>query len=220
MFTRIALGIIFSGLVSANLYEFTISGGEETCFSEYFKKDVQPVIEFQSYKLTREHQKKELEDLTQAGVIDKRIGTGKVTLKVESESGIVYTAVNKSDSARSFKTKIDERVNLCFKNNDKPVVFIIFDLRTGLYAGDVSHIPTGEDTDKLMSKLEGIRARLDNSLSLYRQMEQYEEKHLKSSNAVLSGVLVISQLMIAAVALVGWGVTLLLEKSLKYKKVV
>lgn len=220
MFTRIVLGIIFSGLVSANLYEFTISGGEETCFSEHFKKDSQPVIEFQSYKLTKDHQKEELEDLTMAGVIDKRIGTGKVTLKVESDSGIVYTAVNKSDTARSFKTKLEERVNLCFKNNDKAVAFIIFDLRTGVYAGDVSRIPTGEDTDKLMSKLEGVRARLDNSLSLYRQMEQYEEKHLKSSNAVLSGVLVISQVMIAAIALVGWGITLLLEKSLKYKKVV
>ena len=218
--TRLLILLCVALAVRANLYEFTIAANEQTCFSEHFKKDAQPVIEMQVYKLTKEHQNEELSDLTKAGVIDKRIGTGKVTLKVESESGIVYTAINKSDTSRSFKTKLEERVDMCFKNNDKYVAFVIFDLRTGVYSGDMSMIPTGEQTDELMSKIEGIRARLDNSLSLYRQMEQYEEKHLKTSNTVLSGILIVSQIMIAAIALVGWGITMLLEKSLKNKKVV
>jgi hypothetical protein len=221
---HLALGLILLVLtltpVTANIYEFTITGGEEVCLSGFFAKGAQASLVFQSYRLTKDHQNEEISDLTQAGVLEKRKGTVKVALKVESVSGIIYTAVSKTDQKKIFKAKESEVVNLCFKNQETVVAFVIFDLRTGVNAKDLSAIPTGNDTQAFMEKLEGIRMRLDNSLSLYRQMEAYEEKHLSSSNTVLSGVLLVSQIMIAVIALVGWGITILLEKSLKYKKIV
>lgn len=220
---HVAMGIIFLLLatsIQANIYEFTLGASEETCFSEFFNKGAQPSINFQAYRLGKDHQNEEISDLTVAGVIEKRKGTVKVSLRIESDSGIVYTAISKSDQKKTFKTKESERVKMCFKNQENVVSFIIFDLRQGVYAGDLSNIPTGNETQAFMEKLEGVRMRLDNSLSLYRQMEAYEEKHLNSSTTVLSGVLLVSQIMIAVIALVGWGITVLLEKSLKYKKIV
>lgn len=214
------LVVLLAAQTNANIYEFTLSGGEEVCFLEYFAKGSQPSLNFQAYRLTKEHQNEEINDLTKAGVITKRKGSVKVSLKVESVSGIIYTAVSKSEQKRTFKAKEDERVNMCFKNQETVVAFVIFDLRTGVYANDMSNVPSGNATFMFMEKLEGIRMRLDNSLSLYRQMEAYEEKHLNSSTTVLSGVLLVSQIMIAVIALVGWGITILLEKSLKYKKIV
>lgn len=210
---------MLASLSSCNVYEFTMAANEEVCFQEFFKKGTQPSLNFEAYKLTKEFQREEINDLSKAGVIEKRKGNIKLVLRVESVTGIVYTAVSQSGKLATFKTKEDERVNMCFKNPDKSVAFVIFDLRTGVYSGDMSNIPTGEDTSGIIEKLEGIRVRLDNSLSLYRQMETYEEKHLQGSNAVLSGVLMFSQLTIAAVALVGWGVTMLLGKSLKQRKI-
>lgn len=214
-------GLVFLGLIAlsaANIYEFTMDGGEDVCFSEFMAKDSQPSLSFQSYKLTKEHRREELSDLTKAGVVDKRKGTAKVALLIESASGIVYSATNKNDVLRTFKTKQEEEVKMCFKNHEKTPVFVIFDFRTGVYAKDLSQVPTSEETEEVINKLEGVRMRLENSLSLYRQMEHYEEKHLAASNNVLSGVLLMSQILIAFVAIVGWGVTLLLEKSLKNKK--
>jgi hypothetical protein len=218
-----ALGLILllmTAGIQANIYEFTLAGGEEACFFEFFTKGNQPSLNFQAYRLTKDNQNEELSDLTKAGVIEKRKGTVKVNLRVESQSGIVYTAISKSDQKKTFKAKETEKVNMCFKNQETVVAFVIFDFRTGIYAADLTNIPTGNDTQAFMEKLEGIRLRLDNSLSLYRQMEAYEEKHLNSSTTVLSGVLLVSQIMIAVIALVGWGITVLLEKSLKYKKIV
>lgn len=212
--------VLLVSSATANVYEFTLSGGEELCFLEFFAKGSQPSLHYQAYRLTKSNQRKELDDLTAAGVIDKRKGTIKTTLKIESVSGIVYTAINKSDQKKTFKTKQSEQVKMCFRNLESSVAFVIFDLRTGVYANDLSTVPTGQETEELMNKLEKVRARLDNSLSLYRQMESYEEAHLNSSSTVLSGVLLVSQIMIAAIALVGWGITILLEKSLKYKKIV
>ena len=211
---------VFTSNVQCNIYEFTIGPNEESCFDDYFVNGTQPSMNFQSYRLNKATQNEELEDLTKAGVIEKRKGTAKVVLKVESTSGVVYTPIKKTDQLRTYKVKETGRIQMCFKNHEKSVAFIIFDLRTGIYAGDVSNIPSGEETDQVLDKLESIRARLDNSLSLYRQMESYEEKHLRSSNTVLSGVLLVSQIMIAAVAIVGWGITMLLEKSLKQRKIV
>lgn len=212
--------VLLVSITTANVYEFTLSGGEELCFVEFFQKGAQPSINFQAYRMTKDHQREELQDLTAAGVIEKRKGTIKVTLKIESMSGIVYTAINKSDQKKIFKTKESEQVRLCFKNQESSVAFVIFDLRTGVYANDLTNVPTGKETEDLLYKLENVRSRLDNSLSLYRQMESYEETHLNSSSTVLSGILLVSQIMIAVIALVGWGITMLLEKSLKYKKVV
>lgn len=204
--------------VRCNVFEFVISPNEEVCFQEMFQKDQTPSLRFQAYKLNKDTQSEELSDLTKAGVIDKRKGSVKLSLKVESVSGIVYTVISKSEQVKNFKAKETELVNMCFKNPEKAMTFVIFDLRIGAYANDVSSIPTSEDVDGVMEKLDGIRARLDNSLSLYMQMETYEQQHLQASNTVLSGVVLIGQITIAAIALVGWGITLLVEKSLKNKK--
>ena len=210
--------LLMAVLVRANIYEFVITPNEEVCFQEMFQKDITPSIRFQAYKLNKDTQSEELSDLTKAGVIEKRKGTVKLSLKVESVSGIIYTVVSKSEQVKNFKTKETELVNLCFKNPEKAMTFVIFDLRIGAYANDLSSIPTSEDVDGVMEKLDGVRARLDNSLSLYMQMETYEQQHLQASNTVLSGVVLIGQITIAAIALVGWGITLLVEKSLKNKK--
>ena len=215
---RLAVVLLLVHGSLSNIYEFTMAPNEELCFTEFFKNGSMPSINYQAYKLTKGTMSEELDDLTKAGVVDKRKGTIKITLRIESVSGIVYTAINKSDQTKNFKVKETENVNMCFKNPEKSLAFVIFDLRTGVYSGDVSNIPTAEETDELMQKLEGIRARLDNSLSLYRQMESYEERHLQASSTVLSGILLISQIMIAAIAIVGYGITLFVERSLKQRK--
>lgn len=217
---RTALFAVFVLLAFArcNVYEFVISPNEEVCFQEMFQKEQTPSLRFQGYKLNKDTQSEELSDLTKAGVIEKRKGTVKLSLKVESVSGIVYTVISKNEQVKNFKAKETELVNMCFKNPEKTMSFVIFDLRVGAYANDVSSIPTSQDVDGVMEKLDGIRARLDNSLSLYMQMETYEQQHLQASNTVLSGVVLIGQITIAAIALVGWGITLLVEKSLKNKK--
>lgn len=203
----------------ANTYEFILGGGERLCFSDFFSKGEQPSILFHAYKLNKDNQNKEITQYLMEDLMEKN-STMKAHLNVESASGISYTAISKKGQKKVFKIKESERVNLCISNLETAAGFFYLDLRRGVYAKDLSNVPTGEDAEGFIRKLEDIRKRLDNSLSLYRQMEAYEEKHLNSSSTVLSGVLLVSQIMIAAIALVGWGITMLLEKSLKYKKVV
>lgn len=219
-FISLFIVVFLATSASCNIYEFVIGGGQRNCLSDFFKADSQPSLDFKAFKLTKQYRKsEELDDLTQAGVIKKRKGTAEIDLKIKGASGILYSTVKKSGQIRTFKTKLDEEVSFCFKNYETGSAFIIFDLKTGAYSGDMSNIPSGENSQNMIDRLEDIRVRMDNSLSLYKQMEVYEEKHLSASTGVLSGVLFVSQLMIAFVALVGWGITLVLEKSLKRKKV-
>lgn len=92
------------------------------------------------------------------------------------------------------------------------------DIKTGSQAGDITQIPTNDETMELEEKMNSLNRRIANTVQLYNGMLSYEKNLVAHSSGFSTIVVVASQLVALGMVVSGVIAMFILRKGITSRK--
>lgn len=137
---------------------------------------------------------------------------------VEGEDGTIFSTNKLQNKMKHIKTKEAQYMRFCFHNQEKAQIMARVDIQIDGQAGDISVIPTNNDTVDMEDKMINLKDRMTNSLHLYKSMVKYEKDLIAKSSSVTTIIVFASQLVAAGIVISGIVAVLGLKKNINNRK--
>ena len=81
-------------------------------------------------------------------------------------------------------------------------------------------MPSKDESSDLMSKLNKVEHRFEQALSAYEELQEFETQFVSKSSDTLASFMTLSQILLLGYLIVTWLLKLIIEKTLRYKKII
>lgn len=159
--------------------------------------------------------------------VGSKVASVLATFEIKADNGTILSPKDlKPFTLKKLSVDTDfERIEVCISNvhpTEEVLVGLTWNkhFKSDAPFADTQTPPTKDHSDDVLNKIMGVETTLEHAIKYYETIQILEDHFVSSGNSVLGAVLLVGIVMVFGYLAVGIILRMVIEKSLRYKKII